>query len=71
MWTLWSSWTPWTYLCDYRYRSRQRNCPGSNPHYDPKTPQYGGERDCLGDKYEKQERQSSPYCKRNNLFDIT
>ena len=71
VWTLWTSWTSWTYTCDYRYRSRERRCPGSNPRYDPKTPQYGGERDCLGDHYEQQERSSTPYCKRNKLFDIS
>ena len=53
-WNGWSNWPSWTYWtsehsgCDYRYRTRYRSCPGSNPKGTSKTTQHGGERDCDG-----------------------
>ena len=54
-------------MCDDRIRSRHRKCPGSNPHGYSKTPQFGGERNCLGDPNEDQSFSSAPYCSSNEL----
>ena len=80
-WSGISEWTEWTYVCDNAERSRYRQCEGSNPQaytsdnngivMPQRTPQYGGERDCVSEyikgiyTFTKQtETRSRPYCNR-------
>ena len=83
-WSSISEWTEWTYVCDSGDRYRYRQCPGSNPRAytndgivkPPRTPQYGGERDCdtehidghWQDDTRQRESRSQPYCKRKQFY---
>ena len=84
-WSTISEWTDWSTVCDNGDRYRYRQCPGSYPRawtsdgngivMPPRTPQYGGERDCQNvnvDGYwqydtRQQETRSQPYCNRKYI----
>ena len=73
VWTPWTEWSEWTYLCDDATRYMDRQCNGTKPvstmpsrHFTnapPKTPQYGGQRECEGASRENGQR-NQPYCDR-------